>query len=400
MPADYLIGLYWFTGIFIVGIFLTIIARRINVPDVLLLVLFGVITSSLVGFNISEVIPISILIGFSLFSLVMIIFESSAKFKLKEVAKLSPIAAKLSVLFILLTTVFLGIFTHLLFFYGKFGINDFIVTLIFASMMGATSPSIVLSITKNVKSKLLQILQFESIINTPLTVILPLILVEFYIGTIVSDYVVYFLQQIMTGVGTGLVIGLIVFNFLYKDFEHQLAPVIIIGTALLAYVIAEMINGNGILAATTLGLVFGRLNIEDKLSLKKFTSVFTSILKIIIFILLGLLIRIPSDKTIIFKSIALFAIYLVIRFIAVKLSFRGGLLTTGQKIFMSLNVPKGIAITVLTFILLGYNIPELETIIQLIYLFILYSIVISSVITIYAKRYIDLYFRERLVNSS
>ena len=98
--SDPLVGLYWFTGLLAVGIVLTIVAKKIKVPEILLILLLGVFIGNFTSIDVDKVIPVPILIGFSIFTLIMIIFESSSKFKLGEIAKISPTATKLSVLFI------------------------------------------------------------------------------------------------------------------------------------------------------------------------------------------------------------------------------------------------------------------------------------------------------------
>ncbi|MEK6934544.1 MAG: cation:proton antiporter [Nanoarchaeota archaeon] len=388
--ADPLIGLYWFAALLAIGVVLTIISKKIKVPDVLLLLLLGVIVGNVIDINLIEVIPSSILFVFSIFTLIMIVFVSSSEFKLKEVARLSPIAAKLSLLFLFFCIIFLTTAVHLLFFYGNWGWKDIFVSLMFATLMGDTSPDILLSLIQKSKNRLLEVLEFESIVNTPLTVIIPLVIIEIYSGIISSNFIIHFLQQIMTGVGTGLVLGIVIFQLNYRRFYTAIGPLIVIATILVTYALAEGINGNGILAITTLGIVYGRLGLKDKLDLGKFTNMFTNFLKIIVFILIGLLIKFPSDQDFLINSLILFLIYLVIRYISVSASFKNMPIKFKEKLFMSLNVPKGIAVSVVTFILLGLDIVAFNSIIPLIYLFILYSVILGSLATIFSSRLINL----------
>lgn len=387
MPAAYLTGLYWFAGILIIGIILSIIASKIKLPDVLLLLAFGIFLYYAKLFDISLISP-AILAAFSIFALIMIIFDSTSRFKLKEVMEVSPYAIKIALIFLFLCVIFLTLFTHLTFF-KIWSFKALLVTALFAALMCGTSPDIVLSIFTKTKNKIIEILQFESIINTPLIVIIPLVILDFYRGVFQANTLAtQFLQQIMSGVGTGLVLGLIVFSLIKHRYFEKISPLIIIGTALGCYGLAEYINGNGVLAVTTLGLVFGRVYVKEKIELKKFIDVFTNFLKIIVFILLGMLIRVPLTASFFIKSGLLFLVYLVIRYCTINLSFRKTKITLREKLFMSLNIPKGVAVAVVVFILSTYKIPGLATLLSLTFAFIVYSIVLSSVVSFYSDYFL------------
>ena len=71
-------------------------------------------------------------------------------------------------------------------------------------------------------------------------------------------------------------------------------------------------------------------------------------------------------------------IYLLIRFLAVQVTF-GKAYSLNEKIFMSLNVSKGIAVAVVAFTLMTKNIPGIDHILQLILIFMVYSIAVATI---------------------
>jgi NhaP-type Na+/H+ or K+/H+ antiporter len=81
------------------------------------------------------------------------------------------------------------------------------------------------------------------------------------------------------------------------------------------------------------------------------------------------------------KSGILFLIYMVIRLLSVSIAFSNTNLNLKHKIFMSFNMAKGVAVAVVAFILVSQvgEIPALEPIIDLSFLFILYSIILASI---------------------
>jgi len=379
----YLIELSWLAFILLTGIILSLLARKIKFPDILLLIILGIIIGhfKLIKFNTS------FLAGFSIFSLIMIIFTSSSRFRPKEISTLSPYAIKLSLIFFIFCTIFLTISTYILF---KPTLTLFLISLLFGTLMGGTSPSTVLTLLKEKKQKIAEILEFEAIFNTPLMVITPLVILDFLRGSIqkVQQIAVKFLQNIMTGVGAGLVIGLIIFRLMRKKYLETISPLVIIAATLLTYTIAEYIGGNGVLAVTMLGIVFGWSYIKQKESLDKFSNTFTNFLKIIVFVLLGLTIKIPYENTnFLIKSLILFGIFILIRFLSVNITFSNTKVNFKEKLFMTLNISKGVAVAVVSFVLFSFlpEIPDLSLIIDLSFLFILYSVITSSISGIFSN---------------
>ena len=182
------------------------------------------------------------------------------------------------------------------------------------------------------------------------------------------------------GVGAGVLVGLIMFKFMRKAYSAVLSPLAVVTSALLAYIIAENLGGNGVLAVTSMGLLFGNVYLKQKFQLKEFASVFSNSLEILVFVLIGMVIAIPFSNEFLMKSILLFVLYLVIRFVSILFSLRGMDFTLKEKIFMSLNAQKGIAVAVVVFSLATLQIEGMQTILNLSLAFMLYSIILSSVV--------------------
>ena len=169
--ASYLTEISWLSLLLLIGIVGSLLALKIKISDVLLLLLFGVILGQFDVISFDQ----ALLTGFAIFALIMIIFDSSSKFKPNQVGALSPYALKLAsisslIVFILMTGV-----VHLIFHFG-YTFNELIVSGIFGGMMSGTSPAAVLSVLKDKKHKIIEILELESVLNTPFMIIIPLIL--------------------------------------------------------------------------------------------------------------------------------------------------------------------------------------------------------------------------------
>lgn len=377
---QYLTELSWFSVLLLIGIIVTILANKLKIPNVLFLIIVGMVA----GYFKEIKFDPTFLAMFATFALIMIIFEGTSRFKPKEISSISPLASKLAFIFLLLSLISLTITLHLIF-RSPFTLKAFLVSGLFASLMSGTSPETTLSLLKKAKNKMAKILEFESILNTPLMVIIPLIILQIYKGqfTLVpQDLLTAFLQNIMTGIGTGVVIGLIVYRIMKYSYSELISPLILIATALITYTLAEFLGGSGILAVTALGVLHGIMLIKGKEAMGKFSDAFTEFLKITVFILLGLVIKVPfKDRFFLVSSLILFCVYVLFRYLSVTLSLINTDFTAKQKIFMSLNAPKGVAVAVVAFIISSETVQltELIPILNLTFLFILYSIILATI---------------------
>ena len=377
--------------ILLIGLLTSIVSQKLKIPNILLLLLIGIGLGrmSYKGGPLIE-FPELFITGISILALVMIVFDSSSRFSLKKVDYFSLHTLWLSLVFLIFNLIFLTAFTMFI-----FDVKSIFLALVFASLMAGTSPAVVLSMFKNIKNRVFDFLGLESLLNTPLVVLLPFIILdlketltdELVISKFIEQFVPL-LQQFVVGIGSGVLIGLIMFKFMRKAYSLVLSPLAVITSALLAYIIAENLDGNGVLAVTSMGLLFGNVYLKQKFQLKEFASVFSNSLEILVFVLIGMVIAIPFSLDFFIKSLILFLLYLLIRFFSIILSLRGINFTFKEKIFMSLNVQKGIAVAVVVFSLATLGIEGMGIILNLSLAFMLYSIVLSSVVLRIVKFFI------------
>ncbi len=386
--ADILTILTIIGVLLLIGILISIVSAKIKVPSILLLLLVGVFAGNILykGQPIIDLPPL-FLTGIGILALIMIVFDSCAKLNIKEMEKYSVPALKLAMTFLVLNAIFLSIATF--FIYG----TTVQFAILFAVLMSGTAPDVVLSMLSTTKNKVVEILEMEAIINTPLTVLLPFMILEFgeivnvkFLFTKTVEQITPFLTQIIVGIGAGMLIGIVLFEVMKNKYSEKLSPLAIITAALVTYVLAENLSGNGVVAVTTLGFFFGTLQVKRKISLLGFESVFSNSLRILVFILLGTIIQIPLTFDFFIKSLSIFLIFLVIRFITIMITF--GEYELKERIFMTLSVSKGIAVAVVTFFLITYNLEGMREILNLALMFILYSILVSSITAWFSKHLI------------
>ena len=184
--------------------------------------------------------------------------------------------------------------------------------------MAGTAPDVILSLIGKTKNKILNIIKIESILNTPFVVLLPLLIIDISArleGGVISEFFGKLLINITSGLGAGLLIGLIVFKVMSRNYSEIYSPIAIITAAIVSYALAEEIGGNGIIAVTTLGLFFGNLEIKHKFSLLQFESVLAMLLRVLIFVLIGVIIMLPNNVWVYLDTGLLFIAYILFRYL-------------------------------------------------------------------------------------
>ncbi len=389
---DALFYLTSFAILLVIGILCTILSEKIKLPNILLLVLTGILIGHIryYGRQLIQFSPI-FLTSVGILALVMIIFDASSRFKLREFDTFSFRALKLVGIFLILNLILLTISVSLI-----FNVSNIFLAMMFAALMSGTAPDVVLTMLKQTKNRVIELLNIESIINTPLIVLIPFIILdlfqdyskEFFFSKFLES-AGPFLQQFVTGIGAGILVGIVIFKIMRTKYSERLSPLALITAALITYILAENLKGNGVLAVTTLGLFFGNVYVREKETLHEFSYMFANSLEIIVFILLGIIIDFPLEFWFISKSILLFIIYLVIRYMSVQLCFSKLNYSFKEKLFMTLNIPKGIAVAVVVFILATYNIPGIITLLDIIVAFIVYSIILSTIVTKLSRNFLE-----------
>src|SRR3989338_208144 len=401
----------------LLGLACSVISKKIAVPNILLVIFTGIFLNKFwdiinggvfffqkLGFIKSYTpylsgplifFPPLFIAILALLALVMIVFESTSKFKYKDLDDFSLSALKLTIVFFAVNFAILSILTNLL-----FGLENIFLAGLFAALMSGTASDVVMSMIKETKNEVIKLLEIESIFNTPLIVIIPFLILELIsnIGFLSSSIIISklieqlipFLQQFITGIGAGVVIGLAAVKILREQHAHVLSPLALISAALLTYILAENLGGNGVLAVTAMGFIFGNMALKDKGHIQEFSKIFSIFLELVVFILIGLLIDVPMTFSFLSKSFVLFLIFLLIRLIAVEVALLKNNYTFKEKLFISLVVPKGIATAVVAVSLIGNQLSGMETILDLTLIFIVYSIVLASGVLKFSKFFINL----------
>jgi NhaP-type Na+/H+ or K+/H+ antiporter len=371
--------------ILLLGTLSSILVYKLEVSNVFFLLLIGIILNYLGLNKFSKDVVVTV----TIIALVMIVFSGSLKFRLKDLGSFSSQAVKLTTIFFIINLFVLSVVTFLL-----FKLKLYVLSLIFAVLMYGIDPAITISMLGSIKNKLIKIIEIESIINTPLTIIVPLSLLGILGSPLLTNYVnisrqfLLFIVQFMVALGLGLIFGVLVTTAIDKLKLGDLSYIVLITSAIVVYILSELLKGSGVLTVTVFGVYFGNYHLRKQMQLEKFTVIFSDILKIIVFILIGTMIVIQNNISFILKGLLLFIIHLVIRFFSVVVSFKK--INIKEKLFIGLNVPKGVDVAVVSLMIIASysHIRDIKIILNLGFLFILYSIVLSTIITRFSNYFL------------
>ncbi|MBI4858356.1 MAG: sodium:proton antiporter [Acetobacterium woodii] len=284
-----------FAIIIFLGIVLTRVSKRVNIPDVVLYIAAGIIIGpsvlNIIDFSEFAVINQVILA----FGAAYILFDGGREISLKVLNEVKITIGLLATVGVLISAVVTGFFAwqilHI----------DFIYALLLGAVIASTDPSVLVPLFKNmnISPKLKQTIISESAFNDAAGAIITFAIVGIAAGG--SFSVGGSLLDLLKTAGGGVLVGTIVGYIANKlvcegkfgvcrGFTAEMAIAAVLG----AYVISEAIGVSGFMAAFTVGMVCGNKQIfklkaaEDSHEIhEKFKDVTISIIRMMIFTLLG-----------------------------------------------------------------------------------------------------------------
>ena len=398
------------TALLLAGLLVSLLSKHYRMPNILLLLLLGYVLGKLTinGIPLFQYEEI-LFVGIAILSLVVIVFSGASTFEYKALDKSTTSVLRLVGLFMAFNLIFLTFATHLLFF-REFTALTVLLSAIFAALMSGTDAASVLSMFKDKANRVLDFLKLEAIFNTPFTVIIPFILLQMINVFAVSESNSFtatvanqtgpFLLNILVGLGSGVLVSLIVLRLMRKFYNAALSPTALLTAALLSYVLAENLQGDGVIAVATLGFSFANIAVKNKESLQEFNFMLSGILEILVFVLVGMIININLEPVFLLKAFLLFIIGIIIRALTINVSLNPEEFTKRERWFIILNMPKGLAVAVVI-LTLGVSIIGkepfvsdgllsygLQQMLDLSVMVTLFSLILSSILSVFSKRFI------------
>ncbi|HEW98562.1 MAG: sodium:proton antiporter [Candidatus Parabeggiatoa sp. nov. 3] len=322
-------------------------------------------------------------------TLILVLFTDAARIDLRLLRKEHDLPVRLLLIGMPLTIVFGAILATLMFPNLLFW-ECALLAAILAPTDAALGQAVVSS--PKVPVRIRQTLNVESGLNDGIA--LPAVLIFAFLaapssshsGEGASYWVVFVSEQLILGPLAGIIVGLVGAKLLnlsirFQWVNHSFRDLSVIALAFLAYFGAELIGGNGFIAAFTAGLTFGNVTTDQCDCLYEFAESEGQLLNLLVFLFFGAL-MLPIVITGTTWWIVLFCLLslTVVRMIPVSLSLLGKHLRPETQAFVGWFGPRGLAsILFVLLIVEEFSLPGTETIMMAVLTTVVLSIFLHGV---------------------
>ena len=272
------------------------VAYRFGAPALLLFLGVGM----LFGLNFISYRSVEMTQFVGMIALCIILFTGGMDTKFSEIKPIIGPGVVLATVGVVMTAFVLAGFVWLV--APWLGIEiPFALALLLASTMSSTDSASVFSILRSKKQGLMQnlrpLLELESGSNDPMAYMMTILLISVVSNTSsgvgLGMSVVFFVVQMVVGALSGYLIGRLAVWTInrIKLANHSLYSVLLLAFIFFSFAFTDLIKGNGYLAVYLSGLVIGNHKLEQKRPLTVFFDGFTWLMKIVMFLTLGLVVN-------------------------------------------------------------------------------------------------------------
>jgi len=189
-------------------------------------------------------------------------------------------------------------------------------------------------------------------------------------GDIFSN-VTYFLRYILIGLGTGVIVGIILFRSLRNKYINPVNELGLVAVAVITYILTEQLMGSGLFAVMVLGTFFGNSYVRKTTSMYSFSPFIFKTLEMLIYLLVGFVAIVNFKNGIWWRALVLFGVYIMLRLMVIHLYYRH--YSIENKLLLTF-APKGMILAVTILVLGVYGSVE-NSLLSIMLLVLIYSLV-------------------------
>lgn len=372
--------------------FLAVLFRRTNIPDVLVLMVIGLVAGPLLGWvsaaDFGKVGPVIATIA-----LVVILFESGTSLRLDVMGKAMGTTGKLTFGCFIATGVIVTSVAMM--------VQDMplLSALLLGVILAGTSSAVVIPMVEALRLQegTATVLVLESALTDVLCIVGVFALLHVVtdggvdagklVGGVLSALIFAAVIGILGGIGWLLILGKV------RDFPNTISTTI--AYAFLIYGLSEFLGFSGAIAAMTLGLTLTNFNprwlkqfkgLDHKIeALTPMDIAFyreaVFLLKTYFFVYLGISIQF-SDSVLALVALGMMALVFLTRIVLTRFVFAAKSFSRRDSAFASMLAPKGLAAAVLAGLPLQYGVDQGALIRDTAYMVVLVSISLCAVLII------------------
>lgn len=364
-----------------------------RIPNVLLLLLIGIIVGPVGGLVTNDFFG-DIGKVFTQITLIVILFESGANLKLKDIKESVGFASLLTVVnFIVTLGITIVVARYIL---GLNMLSAFFV----GAIIGGTSSAVVIPMVKQLKfgQKSTSVLILESALSDVLCLVVGLAILEgmvkgeVSVGTVFSEIWKDFLFAMLLGLAGGFIWSLVI--QLVRSIKNSMMTTL--AFVFILYGIVELMKLNGGIAVLSFGILLSNVELINTSSVfqrlfkfetsgfndneRNFFAEVVFVMQTYFFVYVGISIQFGSPWT---YAAGLLIVLLIILFRAPAMRlFMGNRVSKPERAVMSVMSPKGMVPAVLASIPLQMGLDKADKILDLGYSVVLFSIIVTSTLVI------------------
>lgn len=384
------------TTILIIGLmvffahFLSLQFRKTNIPDVLILVIMGILLGPVLGFvSPADFGRVGSL--FATIALVVILFEGGTTLDLDVLGKSLGTTGKLALGCFVLTTSIISLV-------GFYALDLAVLPAVLLGLtLGSTSPAVVIPMVNilRVSEKPSTVLVLESALTDVLSIIGVFALLQIHlhgdvepgrlVGSVLSAMIFAAVIGVLGGIGWLLVLGKV------RDFPNTISSTL--AYVFIVYGLTELLGFSGAIASLALGITltnFEKLNLHSIPSIDRnivplneidvaFYREAVFLLKTYFFVYLGISIHFGA----IYPALTAIAMVIIVYAMRIGLTgvvFRDASYSLRDTAITSMMAPKGLAAAVLATLPLKYGVVGGDVIRDTTYMVVLVSITLTAVL--------------------
>lgn len=288
-----------------------LLADRVRVPGLLLFLALGMLAGS-EGIGGIEFSNMELARTLGTIALVLILFEGGLTSGWREIRPVLGTAASLATIGTTLTAVIAGFAAKLLFGFGT------LEAMIVGAAIAATDSAAIFAVLRHstLEKRLARTLEGESGMNDPVALLLVIGFIEWIQtpGFGLADMAGLLALKLAVGIVVGVVLGRLATKALNAARlpTDGIYPVATVAIAALAYGLAEIAHGSGLLATYLTALAIGSASIPARRTVVAFHEGLGWVAQIALFILLGLLVSPSRLDDVALNGIALSVLLIVV----------------------------------------------------------------------------------------
>jgi len=369
--------------VIIMGVLGEAFFKKTGIPDVLFLMVLGVIIGPVLGIIQPEAV-LEIVPYFAAVALIIIMFDGGLNLHLGKVVKTAHFSIILVIVGFAVSVGIVGSFAH-------YGLGwEWIDSILLGSIVGGSSSIIVFGLVKklHISEEAKSMLNFESALTDIFAVIVAFVLFEAVLsGEFSLDLLgVTIGKAVMVGLVLGFGVGIPWMFVISKLKNAQHSYMLTIGMLFMLFFLATSFGESGALTALVFGLMLGKKNYFTRVLKIKFPedliddslhNQVTFLVRAFFFVFVGLLASFAQIEYVIFGVIAAIAIYIG-RIIITKSVLVRGFSKLDKKV-TAVMIPRGLAAAVLATFPLSMGLPNASAYPQIIFFVVITSVIITTI---------------------